>query len=81
VHVLVVGADAEQLRAAVAEFAVELAESRNLGRADKGEILGPEEHDLPFAGLIAALELLERFVGIVRYHTGQSIRGKLLSNT
>src|SRR5665213_3299425 len=60
VHVLVVGADAEHLRAAVAELAIELAESRNLGRAHEGEILGPEKPDLPFAGLVGAAELLER---------------------
>src|SRR5665213_526773 len=81
VHVLVVGADAEHLRAAVAELAIELAESRNLGRAHEGEILGPEKHDLPFAGLVGAAELLERIAGVIRHHTGQRIRGKLLSYT
>jgi hypothetical protein len=49
VDVLRIDAGAEQLRIAVGEFLVDLAEGGNLGGTDKGEVLGPEEVDLPLA--------------------------------
>ena len=49
VHVLAVDGDAEQLRVARLEFLLELAEGGDLGRAHEGEVLRPEEHDLPLA--------------------------------
>ena len=48
-HELAVGRDAIDHRVAVGELAIELAEAGDLGGADEGEVLGPEEDDLPFA--------------------------------
>ena len=57
VHELRVGADAVELRVAVAELLVELAEGRDLGRADEGEVLRPEEEDLPLAGVESCVDV------------------------
>src|ERR1700685_3866631 len=43
VHILIVGADTEQLRATVRKLAIELAEGRDLRRTYKSEVLWPEE--------------------------------------
>jgi hypothetical protein len=51
VDVLGIGAAAEYLSIADVELAVQLAEGRDLGGADEGEILGPKEVDLPLAGI------------------------------
>ena len=48
---LAVGRDAVDHRVAIGEVAVQLAEGDDLGRADEGEILRPEEYDLPLAGV------------------------------
>ena len=47
-----VGAAAKDLRIAIAKFLVQLAEGGNFRRADESEILGPEEIDLPLAGVV-----------------------------
>ena len=54
VHELGIGAAAENLRVAILELMIELAESRDLGGADESEILGPEEIDLPLARVVLA---------------------------
>src|SRR5882757_1261769 len=64
VHELGVGRSAVDDSIALVERAVELAEGRDLGRADEGEILGPEEHDLPLAGVALVGELGERRLGV-----------------
>ena len=45
---LTVGAGTVDDRITIGEVIIEFTESGNLGRADKGEILRPEEDDLPF---------------------------------
>ena len=49
--ILVVGAAAEDLAVAIGELAVQLAEGGDLGGADEGEVLGPEEVQLPLTGI------------------------------
>src|SRR5215472_13364598 len=78
-YVLAVDADAEQLRVAGAELLVELAEGGDLGGADEGEILGPEEHHLPLAGEALVGEGLERLRGIARYDAGEGEPGETLA--
>ena len=58
-HELAVDAHAEQLRVARFEFPLELAKGCNLGGTHEGEVLRPEEHDLPLAGEAVAREGLE----------------------
>jgi hypothetical protein len=48
---IAIGRQAEKLRVAVGELAVQLVEADDLGRADEGEILGPGEEDQPFPGI------------------------------
>src|SRR6516162_9987420 len=81
VHVLAVGADTEQLRIACTELLLEPAESRDLGRADEGEILGPEEHDLPLAGEAIVREGLEGVLAVVRDDTGEVEFGEMTADT
>src|SRR5690348_15477615 len=50
VHVLTVDADPEHLRVSGLELLLQPAECRDLGRADEGEVLRPEENDFPLAG-------------------------------
>ena len=52
------------LRVAVGELAVELAEGGDLGRADEGEVLGPEEDDLPLALVGLVVDLGEGGLGV-----------------
>ena len=44
-----VGRRADQDRVAIGEIALEIAIADDLGRADEGEVLRPEEQDLPLA--------------------------------
>ena len=76
-HVLVVGARAEQLRVARLKLLLELAEGGDLGGAYKGEVLGPEEHDLPFAGKALVGDRLERLLRVAADHACQGELGKL----
>src|SRR6516225_4049604 len=80
VHVLAVDADPEQLRIARPELLLQLAESRNLRRADEGEILGPEEHDLPLAGEAVTREGLERIPAVGRDDAGEVELGELMAD-
>jgi len=61
-----VGRGAVDDRVAVLEVAGEFAEGRDLGRADEGEVLGPEEDDLPFAGVVVRADRAEGGLGIGR---------------
>ena len=74
VHVLAVGAHAEQLRIARLEFLVELAERGDLGRAHEGEVLRPEEDHAP----LALVAVVGRRAG--RPCSGRSKRRRSASN-
>jgi hypothetical protein len=63
VHELAVGGHAVEHRVAVLELAVQLAEGGDLGRADEGEVLRPEEDDLPLAGVGVGGNLLKGLAG------------------
>src|SRR5258707_722499 len=79
VHVLAVDAGAEQLRIALGEFAREGAERGNFGRADEGEVHGPEEHHLPLAGQLRTVDSLKGPARIGRDHPGERVLWKSLS--
>ena len=64
-HELAVGRDAVDHRVAVGEIATELAEAGDLGGADEGEILRPEEHDLPLALVGRLVEVRKAVWGLV----------------
>jgi len=64
VHELAVGRGAMDHGVAVVEIAVQLAKGRDLGRAHEGEVLGPEEHDLPLALVALVRDALEGLGGI-----------------
>src|SRR5690625_5627565 len=55
VNKLRVGACSQNLAIAIGKFTGQVAESVDCGRADKGEVLGIERHQLPLAlvGLVA----------------------------
>src|SRR5690606_23073429 len=67
-------------RVTVVELAVQLAERGDLGRAHEGEVLRPEENDLPLAGLVLVGEVLERGVEVVRDDALQVQFRKLVTN-
>lgn len=69
-----VDAGAEDLRVAFRELLGHLAEFRDLGWADEGEILGPEEEDEPFAFVGIVRNVLER-VRDVRGNSGFELEG------
>ena len=48
-----IDAAAENLSVSVLEFLLQLCKANDLGGADKGEIFGPEEVDLPLARLVS----------------------------
>src|SRR6185436_12840590 len=80
VDVLVVGADAQHARVPLLEVAVALAEGGDLRRTDEREVLGPEEHDLPLAGLVLARDDLE-LLALLQAHGGLQLeRGKTVSD-
>src|SRR6185312_2374235 len=66
VYELTVDAHPENLRIARLELAIELAEGGDFRRAHEGEVLRPEEHDLPLAGEAVVGEGLEGVVQIAR---------------
>ena len=75
-----VGRGADQHGVAVGEIALQLAIADDLGRADEGEILGPEEQDLPLA---IGLGKVDRLAGGQRGGAlldGKGERGKLVAN-
>src|SRR5581483_8732218 len=52
----------------------------NLGRADEGEVLGPEEEDLPLARVVLVGDLLE-LLALLEADGGLEVeRGKLVSD-
>src|SRR3546814_15499330 len=63
VHELAVGRDADQLRVAVGELAVQGVEADDLGRAHEGEVLGPEEVHAPLAAERRVAQLVEGLRG------------------
>src|SRR6516165_3775709 len=81
VHVLTVDAHTEQLRIARAELALELAERGNLGGADEGKVLRPEEHHLPLTGEAFVGKGLERATGVVRYDAGECEFGETTTDS
>src|SRR6185312_2799461 len=67
-------------RVAVLELAVQRAEAGDLGRADEGEILRPEEHDLPFARVRGVVEIAEGGFGVGRNDALQFEFGEFVTN-
>src|SRR6185312_15394115 len=80
VHELAVDADAEHLCVAGLELFVQPAESGDLGRTDEGEVLRPEEDDLPLAGKAVLGDGLEGAVEAARDHAGEGEIGEMLTN-
>src|SRR5581483_10825961 len=81
VHELAVDAHTVDLRVTRLELLVELAERRNLGGANEREILGPEEHDLPLAGMAVLGERLKRLLHVIRHDAREGKIRKTLTNT
>src|SRR5882757_6417284 len=79
-HELRIGRGAVEHRVAIVEFAIELAEGGDLGRTDEGEILRPEEHDLPFAGVALVGNILEGSLRIGAHHRFEVEGRKLVAN-
>src|ERR1039458_7196226 len=78
---LAVGAASQDLRVAILKLLVEFAEGRDLRRADEGEVLRPEEINLPLILEVLVADGLKRF-SLFEAHGGlEGISGKLLSNT
>jgi hypothetical protein len=80
VHELTIGAHPEKLRIACPEFLVELAERRNFGGADEGEVLRPEKDDLPLACEAVVRKGLQSLGEVVRDDTGEGISREFLTN-
>src|SRR5215212_4254255 len=80
VHELRIGRDAVDDGVTLVERLVELAEGGDLGRADEGEVLRPEEHDLPFAGVALVGDLLEGRLRIGAHHRLEVEGRKLVAN-
>src|SRR5882757_8901212 len=80
VHEFRVRRHAVDYRVALVERLVELAEGGDLGRTDEGEILRPEEHDLPFAGFALVGNLLEGSLRIGAHHRFEVEGRKLVAN-
>lgn len=85
---LVVDGCAKNLRVAVRELLVELAESGNLGGADEGEVLRPEEDDAPLSSVVVAGDSGEVIVRLLSVnlrkvatdHGGQVVRRELVAD-
>ncbi len=78
---LVVDGDAEHLGVAVGELAVEATELGDLGGADEGEVLRPEEHDAPLALVGLVVDRLERLVGVERHAGGEFVLGEVVTDS
>jgi hypothetical protein len=57
-----------------------LPKAGDLGRADEGEVLRPEEHDLPLAGVGLVVDLREGRPGIGAHHRLEVEGRKLVAN-
>jgi hypothetical protein len=66
---------------AVFEVTVALAELRDLGRADEREVHGPEENDLPAAGMTLARDLLELLALLQAHGDLQGEHGELVADS
>ena len=55
-----IGAAAEYLRVTILKLVIEFAEGGDFGGADEGEVLGPEEIDLPLIFEILIADSLKR---------------------
>src|SRR5207245_2082194 len=80
VNVLAVDRRAEQLRVALAELALEPGEAGDLGRTHEREVLGPEEHHLPLAGVAAVRDVLELLTWLRRDDGLEVERGETVSD-
>src|SRR4029453_4547355 len=80
VHELGIGGDAVDDGVTLVERLVELAEGGDLGRTDESEVLRPEEHDLPFAGVALVGHLLEGRLRIGAHHRLEIEGRKLVAN-
>src|SRR4051812_19348569 len=85
VHELAIGGDAVDHRVTVGELARQLGEGRDLGRADEGEVLRPEEDDLPLAGIGLGGDLGEGLAGAAEalragLHGGELESRELVAN-
>src|SRR5689334_25274105 len=67
-YVLRVDRDSVDHRITILELAIQLAEGRDLGRTNEGEVLRPEEDDLPLARVGRVADLLEGGLGIGAHH-------------
>src|SRR5690606_38932194 len=67
VHELAVDGPAQNLGVAIRELIVLARELRDFGRTHEGEVLRPEEHDQPFAGVRVVGDGREGLVELVRY--------------
>src|SRR5512134_1345946 len=77
---LAVGRGAVDHRVAVVELAVQLAERRDLGRAHEGEVLRPEEDQLPLAGVGPVGDAGEGLVLLQRHHGLEVELGNAVAN-
>src|SRR5262249_20411805 len=73
-------ARAENLGVTLEELAVLLSELRDLGRADEGEVHGPEEDDLPLARVVLVGDVLELLALLQAHRRLEVERGKLVAN-
>jgi hypothetical protein len=75
-----IGAAAEYLRVTILKLVIEFAEGGDFGGADEGEVLGPEEIDLPLIFEILIADSLKR-LSLFEAHGGlQGIGRELVSN-
>jgi hypothetical protein len=67
-----IGAASEHLRITILKVAIEFAECGDLGGANEGEILGPEEVDLP---LIFEILIADRLKGLSLFQAYSRLQG------
>jgi len=77
--VLGVHARPQDFRLTILELAVQAPELGDLGGADEGEILGPEEQHHPLAGVALVGDGLEGFVRVGGHGGGEGEFGKLVA--
>ena len=80
VHVVRVGAAAEHLGPAGTKVRLPPAELGDLGRADEGEVHGPEEDDEPLAGVVVAADLAELLARLEAHHGLELEVGETIAN-
>ncbi len=81
VHILRVHAGAQNLRIAVSELLVCFAECGDLRGTDESEILGPEEVNLPLAGIALLSDGFKSLFEVQIDNGGQFKCGEILSNS